>query len=79
MTDLNGQKHLLACHKPAALDDEGAKVMCEAVSYCALTTVSNDPNDLEPLTLNQLLQLKVQPVLLRGLFRKKDRYFRRQW
>ncbi|XP_049329531.1 uncharacterized protein LOC125794101 [Astyanax mexicanus] len=66
-----------------SLDDEGlVTVMCEVESILnsrPLTTVSNDPNDLEPLTPNHLLQLKVQPVLPPGTFKLEDLYARRRW
>lgn len=42
-----------------------------------LSFVSDDLNDLEPLTLNHLLQLKVQSILVPGLLEKKNRYARR--
>lgn len=54
------------------LDEEGT-VMCEVESILnsrPLTSVSDNPNDLEPLTPNHLLQLKVQPLLPPGLFVK---------
>lgn len=44
-----------------------------------ITTVSNDPNDLEPLTSNNLLQVKVQHMLPPGLFHQQDMYSRRRW
>ncbi|XP_061159982.1 uncharacterized protein LOC133170834 [Syngnathus typhle] len=66
-----------------SLDDEGlVTVMCEVESILnsrPLTTVSSDPNDLEPLTPNHLLQLKVQPVLPPGTFKQEDLYARRRW
>lgn len=65
------------------LDDEGLQtVMCEIEAILnsrPLTTVSDDPNDLESLTPNHLLHLKVQPVLPPGLFLKEDLYVRRRW
>ncbi|KAI2645449.1 Pro-Pol polyprotein [Labeo rohita] len=74
---------LLSVTNQQHLDDEGlATVMCEVESIlnsCPLTTLSDDPNDLEPLTPNHLLQLKVQPVLPPGLFKKEDLYVRRRW
>ncbi len=33
-----------------------------------ITTVTSDPNDLEPLTPNHLLLLKSNPVMPPGLF-----------
>ncbi|XP_029696919.1 uncharacterized protein [Takifugu rubripes] len=66
-----------------SLDDEGlVTVMCEVESILnsrPLTTVSSDPNDLEPLTPNHLMQLKVQPLLPPGIFKQEDVYARRRW
>ncbi|KAL2086450.1 hypothetical protein ACEWY4_017509 [Coilia grayii] len=71
---VTGQQHL---------DDEGLQtVMCEIEAILnsrPLTTMSDDPNDLNPLTPNHLLNLKVQPVLPPGLFTKEDSYTRRRW
>ncbi len=65
------------------LDEEGLQtVMCEVEAILnsrPLTSVSDNPNDLEPLTLNHLLQLKVQPLLPPGLFVNEDLYSRRRW
>ncbi len=44
-----------------------------------ITKVSNDPNDLEPLTPNHLLLLKVKPSMSPGFFDKADLYSRRRW
>ncbi len=65
------------------LDEEGLQtVMCEVEAILnsrPLTSVSDNPNDLEPLTPNHLLQLKVQPLLPPGLFVKEDLYSKRRW
>lgn len=65
------------------LDDEGlSTVFCEVeaiMNYRLLTTVSNDPNDLEPLTPNHLLHMKARPVMPPGVFEKSDLYLRRRW
>ena len=37
-----------------------------------ITTVTNYPNDLKPLTPNHLLYLKAKPVLPPGLFQRCD-------
>ncbi|KAL7825869.1 hypothetical protein SRHO_G00336070 [Serrasalmus rhombeus] len=77
------KKILSSIMNEQSLDDEGlTTLMCEAESILnsrPLTTVSDDPNDLEPLTPNHLLQLKVQPVLPPGIFRREDLYARRRW
>ena len=44
-----------------------------------LTAVSDDPNDLEPLTPNHLLQLRAGPTGPPGVFVKQDMYCRRRW
>lgn len=44
-----------------------------------ITTVTSDPNDLEPLTPNHLLLLKTKPVMPPGLFQKIDLYSHRRW
>ena len=56
--------------------------MCEIESILnsrPLTTVSNDPYDLEPLTPNHLLLLKPNGLLPPGVFDKRDSYSRKQW
>ena len=42
-------------------------------------TVSGDPRDLNPLTLNQLLLLRHGTSLAQGLFVKSDMYSKRGW
>ena len=44
-----------------------------------ITTVSSDPNDIEPLTPNHLLLLKSEVALPPGLFKKEDSLSRRRW
>ncbi|KAJ8367386.1 hypothetical protein AAFF_G00320130 [Aldrovandia affinis] len=44
-----------------------------------ITSVSSDPNDLEALTPNHLLQIKGKPVMPPGLFWKEDLYCKRRW
>ena len=44
-----------------------------------LTKVSDDPNDLEPLTPNHLLLVRRNESLPPGLFEKNDTYSRRRW
>lgn len=74
---------LLAVTKHQTLDDESLHtVMCEVETILnsrPLTTVSDDPNDLEALTPNHLLLLKVQPILPPGIFKQDDVYARRRW
>lgn len=57
---------LLSITRQQNLDDESLEtVMCEVEAILnnrPLATTSGDPNDLEPLTPNHLIQLKVQPI-----------------
>ena len=66
-----------------SLDEEGLQtVLCEVESILnsrPLTKISTDPNDLEALTPNHLLLLKIQPCLPPGLFHKEDSYARCRW
>ena len=64
--------------KEQVLDDEALQTaLCEVEAIMndrPITTVTNDPNDLEPLTPNHLLHLKAKPVLPPGLFQRSDLY-----
>ncbi|KAK0150310.1 hypothetical protein N1851_008772 [Merluccius polli] len=77
------KKILFAVLKEQTLDDETLQTaLCEVEAIMndrPITTVSGDPNDLEPLTPNHLLQLKAQPIMPSGLFQKGDLYSRRRW
>ena len=44
-----------------------------------LTTVSNDPDNLESLTPNHLLLMKTNSSLPPGVFKFTDVYSRKQW
>lgn len=74
---------LLALTKDQTLDDESLHTFfCEVeaiINSRPLTTLSDSPNDLEPLTPNHLLLLKGQPTLPPGSFQKSDSYSRRRW
>lgn len=65
------------------LDDDGLHtVMCEAEAILndrPITKLSDDPNDLEPLTPNHILLMKGNPSLPPGLFQQHDLYSRRRW
>lgn len=65
------------------LDDEGFHtVLCEIEAILndrPITKLSDDPNDLEPLTPNHLLQMKGKPVLPPGLFGQSELYSKRRW
>ena len=59
-----------------------ATFFCEVeniINSRPLTTVSDDPNDLEPLTPNHLLQQKQLDSLLPDIFYPSDNYSRKQW
>ena len=77
------KKVLLSVIKQQILDDEIlTTVMCEVEAILnsrPLTTVSDNPNGLEPLTPNHLLLSKVQPLLSPGTFKQEDTYVRRRW
>ena len=77
------RKILNSTLRTQSLDEEGLHtVLCEVESILnsrPLTKESTDPNDLEALTPNHLLLLKVKPSLPPGLFPKEDSYARRKW
>ena len=57
-------------------------LMCDVDSIMngrAITTVSTDPQDLEPLSPNHLLLLRPESPMSPGLFRKEDQLSRRRW
>ena len=58
-------------------DDESLATLMREVE--SIMTVSSDPNDMEPLTLNHLLLLKSEIISPPGLFRKEDLLSRRRW
>ncbi len=63
-------------------DDSLHTVMCEVESIInnrPITSASDNPNYLEPLTPNHLLLLKTQPDLPPGLFKKEDQFARKRW
>lgn len=66
-----------------SLDDEALQTtFCEVEAILndrPITSASDDPNDLEALTPNHLIQLKGKPILPPGLFSKEDMYLRRRW
>lgn len=82
-TSSSGNRVLCSITNQQVLDDEGLHtVFCEVEAILndrPITPSSEDPNDLEALTPNHLLQLKGKPVLLPGLFKKEDLYIRRRW
>jgi len=69
--------------KQQQLDDEGLQtLLCEVESIIngrPLTTNTDHPSDLEPLTPSHLLLLKAQSCFPPGVFDKDDVYARRRW
>lgn len=65
------------------LDDEALHTaLCEVEAILndrPITPSSDDPNDLEALTTNHILQLRAKPILPPGLFKKEDLYVGRRW
>lgn len=74
---------LMAVVKEQTLDEESLYTfICEVkaiINSRPLTTMSDNPSDLKPLTPNHILLLKGQPMLPSGLFRETDLYTRRRW
>ncbi|XP_034081069.1 uncharacterized protein LOC117552007 [Gymnodraco acuticeps] len=77
------KKILHSVLKEQTLDDDVLHTaLCEVEAIMndrPITTVTNDPNDLEPLTPNHLLQLRTNPILPPGLFQREDLYSQRRW
>ena len=77
------RKILSVTVKEQLLDEEGLHtLLCEAeavINSRPITKESSDLNDLEALTPNHLLLLKVKPELPPGVFHKDDQYANRRW
>ena len=70
------------CDEQRLTDESLSTFLCEVeniINSRPLTTVSDDPNDLEPLTPNHLLQQKQPTSLPPGIFHPSDNYSRKQW
>lgn len=74
------QKVLNSVLQQQHVDNEGLRTfLCEVEAILndhPLTKVSEDPNDLEPLTPNNILLLKGNPAIPPGLFERSDLYTR---
>lgn len=77
------KKVLCTVVKQQILDDEALNtVLCEVEAILndpPITPSTDDPNDLEALTPNHLLQLKANALLPPGLFKREDLYTRGRW
>lgn len=77
------KKVLYSTLRQQCLDDESFHtILCEAeviLNDRPITKLSDDPNDLEALTPNHVLQLRSKPLLPPGLFQESDLYIRRRW
>lgn len=77
------RKFLSSVLRQQRLDDDGLHtVFCEVEAILndrPITKLSDDPNDLEPLTPNHLLLLKGKPAFPPGVFTPYDQYVRRRW
>ncbi len=77
------RKVLYSILKQQNVDDESfCTVLCEVEAILnnrPITKLSDDPNDLETLTPNHILLLKVKPLLPAGLFNENDLYIKRRW
>lgn len=77
------KRALYSVLKQQTLDDDTLQTaMCKAEAILndrPITPSSDDPNDIEALTPNHILQLKGKPTLPPGLFKREDLYIRRRW
>jgi hypothetical protein len=68
--------------KVARSEEQLHTLMCEVectMNSRPLTRVSDDPNDLEVITPNHLLQMKNTSHLPPGKYTEEDKYARRRW
>lgn len=79
----SARKILSALVKEQSLTDDSLQtLLCEVESIIngrPITSVSDDPLDLEPLTPNHLLLMKNQPNFPPGIFNQDDLYTRKRW
>lgn len=80
-----GSVHRILCalgEEQCLSDDSLHTLLCEVESIIngrPITTLSDNPHDLEPLTPNHLLLMKMQPNIPPGVFNKNDLYSKRRW
>ena len=70
------------CSEQRLTDESLSTFMCEVeeiINSRPLTTSSDDPQDLNPITPNHLLNLKNNCLLPPGVFDQKDVYSRKRW
>ena len=70
------------CQEQLLTDESLITLMCKVeaiINSRPLTTVSNDPDNLEPLTPNHFLLMKTNSFLPPGVFDPTDIYSRKQW
>ena len=77
------QKIMLSIVKEQVLSDEGLQTLLYEIEAIVngrpITTVYGDSNNLEALTPNHLLLMKVQPQLPPTMTSKTDMYAQRRW
>ncbi|KAK7909879.1 hypothetical protein WMY93_014563 [Mugilogobius chulae] len=77
------RKVLYSVLKQQTLDDENLNtIFCEVEAILngrPITGISEDAEDLDPLTPNHILMVKGMPILPPGTFQESDKYIRKRW